>query len=95
MIKMLDAKKFPDVRVMIDRFDAKSETISARILLKDKLIAKEIPVTVLRSANGIITQLNGETKLKLSEFEITPFSALAGLLSVGDELTLDWKIIFN
>jgi hypothetical protein len=32
MMKMLDAKKFPDVRVLIEEFDAKTGSISAKIL---------------------------------------------------------------
>lgn len=95
MLKMLDAKNFPDVRVAITSFDPKKSMIHAKIMVKDQMIERDLLVKVTRSANNKITTLTGETSLKLLDFSVEPFSALGGLLSVNNEISIEWNLTFK
>jgi hypothetical protein len=95
MIKMLDAKNYPNVRVLITKFDSTKSTIHTKIFLKNKMVERDLLVNVTRSALNKITSISGETNLKLSDFAVEPFSALAGLLSVNNEMIIEWNITLN
>ncbi|SMC36089.1 YceI family protein [Polynucleobacter kasalickyi] len=95
MMKMLDVKSFPDVRVQVTQFDRIKNSIHAKIFLKNQMVEKDLFVNVTRSANNKITNISGETRLKLSDFAVEPFSALAGLLSVDNEMMIEWKLAFD
>lgn len=95
MLKMLDVKNYPDVRVQVTKFDTAKSTIRAKIVLNDHMVERDLFVKVTRSAKNKITNISGETSLKLSDFAVEPFSALAGLLSVGDELMIGWNLVID
>jgi hypothetical protein len=95
MMKMLDAKNFPDVRVLVTSFDQTKSMIHAKIIVKDQMIERDFLVKVTRSANNKIMNLTGETRLKLLDFAVEPFSALAGLLSVNNEISIEWNLTFK
>jgi len=95
MMKMLDAKNFPGVRVLVTSFDQTKSMIHAKIIVKDQMIERDLLVKVTRSANNKITNLTGETRLKLLDFAVEPFSALAGLLSVNNEISIEWNLTFK
>jgi len=95
MMKMLDAKNFPDVRVSITSFDPKKSMIHTKIIVKDQMIERDLIVKVTKSANNKIMNLTGETSLKLLDFSVEPFSALGGLLSVNNEISIEWNLTFK
>lgn len=95
MMKMLDAKNFPDVRVQVTKLDSAKSTIHAKIFLKNQIVERELGVNITRSAKNKLTNVSGETRLKLSDFAVEPFSAFAGLLSVNDEMTIEWKLAID
>jgi len=95
MLKMLDIKNYPDVRVQVTKFDSAKSTIHAKIVLNNHMVERDLIVKVTRSAKDKITNISGETSLKLSDFAVEPFSALAGLLSVGDALTIEWNLAID
>ena len=95
MMKMLDAKNFPNVRVLVTSYDIKKSMIHAKITVKDQMIERDLLVKVTKSASNKITNLTGETRLKLLDFAVEPFSALGGLLSVNDEIVIEWKLVFK
>jgi hypothetical protein len=69
--------------------------IHAKIMVKDQMIERDLLVKVTRSANNKITTLTGETSLKLLDFSVEPFSALGGLLSVNNEISIEWNLTFK
>ena len=95
MMKMLDANNFPNVRVLVTSYDIKKSMIHAKIIVKDQMIERDLLVKVTKSASNKITNLTGETSLKLLDFAVEPFSALGGLLSVNDEIVIEWKLAFK
>jgi polyisoprenoid-binding protein YceI len=89
LTKVLDAERFPVVRVHVDR--AGGGKLNAAITLHGVTRTVGIPATVGVDA-GTITA-SGALSLRQTDFGITPLSVGGGLLSVDDTMELRFRIV--
>jgi polyisoprenoid-binding protein YceI len=87
--KVLDAERYPLVRVHAERIAA-DQPLQASITLHGVTRTLAIPV-VLREENGVIN-VQGTIKLKQTDFGLTPFSVMAGAMAVQDEMELRFDL---
>ncbi|HJS21890.1 MAG TPA: YceI family protein [Steroidobacteraceae bacterium] len=91
---LLDAERFPDVRLSATAVEGASLgalTVTALVDVKDQQHEVRMPVAV--QVDGDRLTASGEFKVKQSDLGLTPFSALMGALQVQDELTVKFKLV--
>ena len=91
---LLDAERFPDVRLSATAVEGASLgalTVTALVGVKDQQHEVRMPVAV--QVDGDRLTASGEFKVKQSDLGLTPFSALMGALQVQDELTVKFKLV--
>lgn len=89
LTKVLDAERYPLVRVHAER-GAAGQPLQVAITLHGVTRTLAIPAT-LREDNGVIT-VTGTTTLKQTDFDLTPFSVMAGAMSVQDQMELRFAL---
>lgn len=87
--KVLDAERYPLVRVHAERVAA-DQPLQVSITLHGVTRTLAIPVE-LREAAGVI-HVKGTVNLKQSDFGLTPFSVMAGAMSVQDQMELRFDL---
>ena len=87
--KVLDAERYPLVHVHAERVAA-DQPLQVSITLHGVTRTLAIPVE-LREAAGVI-QVKGTVNLKQSDFGLTPFSVMAGAMSVQDQMELRFDL---
>lgn len=93
MRKVLEAEQFPWLTVAA-RFasaDATPPEISASITLHGVTLEFLVPVQLDVTAERLT--VSGQLTIKQSDFGLTPFSAVGGLLRVADELQVDFTLV--
>jgi polyisoprenoid-binding protein YceI len=91
---LLDAERFPDVRLSataVEGASLEALTVTALFDVKDQQHEVKIPVAV-QVEGGRLTA-SGEFKVKQTDLGLTPFSALMGAVQVQDELTVRFKLV--
>lgn len=58
-------------------------------------VKKTIPLDFTVTITGSKIKLTGEKKIKMTEFNIDPPTALFGTITTGDELTIEFSTIFQ
>lgn len=58
-------------------------------------VAKNVTVLTKINKNGETIVLKGSHKLKMTDFGITPPKALLGTIKTGDEITIEFNLIFQ
>ncbi|TFW34843.1 YceI family protein [Massilia horti] len=86
---VLDADRYPEIRLHAERTGAGPLRVAITLHGVTRWI--ELPATV--HVDPAMVTASGSTRLKQTDFGITPFSVGAGLLSVRDEIEVDFKII--
>ncbi|MTV36634.1 YceI family protein [Duganella radicis] len=89
LTKVLDAERYPVVSVHAQR-GAAGQPLQVAITLHGVTRTLAIPVA-LREENGAIT-VKGTVNLKQSDFGLTPFSVMAGAMSVQDQMELRFEL---
>ena len=91
--QVLDARTWPEIRVLARIEDLRAARPQARIHLSLRGLGRRyrIPVTIAR--NGETIAVSGGVVLRQSDLGITPFAALGGALRVRDEIDVDFRII--
>jgi polyisoprenoid-binding protein YceI len=89
LTKVLDAERYPLVKVQATRIAA-GQPLQVAITLHGVTRTLAIPVELLEE-NGEIT-VKGTTTLKQTDFGITPFSVMAGAMSVQDQMELRFDL---
>lgn len=89
----LDAARFPDVRVHSTAISGDWPALVAdiEITLHGVTRAMTVPLTVHRDDTQL--RVTGALALRQSDFGITPYSALLGLLAVQDPVTIRFELI--
>ncbi|MYM22415.1 YceI family protein [Duganella sp. FT135W] len=89
LTKVLDAERYPLVQVHAER-GAPGEPLQVSITLHGVTRTLAIPVA-LREENGGI-YVKGTVNLKQTDFGLTPFSVMAGAMSVQDQMELRFEL---
>lgn len=89
LTKVLDAERYPLVTVQARR-TAAGQPLQVAITLHGVTRTLAIPVD-LREENGMVT-VKGTVNLKQTDFGITPFSVMAGAMSVQDQMELRFDL---
>jgi polyisoprenoid-binding protein YceI len=91
LTKVLDADRYPIVNVHAERIDD-GQPLQVSITLHGVTRTLAIPVELHEDKeNGIIT-VKGAVNLKQTDFGITPFSVMAGAMSVQDQMELRFDL---
>jgi hypothetical protein len=99
----LKSKIFPEIKFnMISAMEISSDNNKFRDNLRGNLFiaGKSMPILIpfngtLSNINGInIIEVNGETELKMSDFDISPPSFMMGALKTGDRITISFSLQF-
>lgn len=94
----LNSKKYPEISFSLKKVNSISEASSGfKISTVGQLNISGVTKTVNISAVGKVfpggeIEFTGSTKLKMSEFNVTPPTAMFGALTTGDEITLTYKV---
>nr|WP_315261342.1 YceI family protein [uncultured Duganella sp.] len=87
--KVLDAERYPLVRVHAERIAA-DQPLQVSITLHGVTRTLAIPVE-LREEQGVVN-VKGSVDLKQTDFGLTPFSVMAGAMSVQDRMELRFDL---
>jgi len=88
--ELLDAKRFPTISfrsTSLTQMDAETASVVGILTLHG--VSKELKVTVKKAGNGYV----GTTKLKQTDFGMTPVSVAGGTVKVKDEVKIEFNII--
>ncbi|NIA57760.1 YceI family protein [Massilia sp. TW-1] len=86
---VLDAQRYPVVSLHVER--PGDGALQVAVTLHGVTRRLDLPATVRVDAATIVA--DGTARLKQTDFGITPFSVGAGLLAVGDELEVRYRIV--
>jgi polyisoprenoid-binding protein YceI len=86
---VLDAQRYPVVNLHVER--PADGALQVAVTLHGVTRRVDVPAAVQVDAATIVA--DGTARLKQTDFGITPFSVGAGLLAVGDELEVRYRIV--
>lgn len=91
--KGLDAERFPWVRIQSRQISGDAPKFAAKIAVELHGQTREMWTPL--SVTGLPDQLavEGTLVLRQSDFGVTPFSVLGGLLAVQDEVVVEFKLL--
>ena len=96
LVRVLDAERYPWVRVDARRVDARhagdSALLDADITLHGVTRSVQLPVRIEETTDGKSLQASGSLLLKQSDFGIVPFAILGGAMAVQDQMELAFRI---
>ncbi|MGK5079223.1 YceI family protein [Janthinobacterium sp. HLX7-2] len=98
LVRVLDAQRYPWVRIDARRSGAEarvggaSELLDADITLHGVTRAVKVPVQIKQAPDGRRLQASGSLLLKQSDFGIVPFAILGGAMAVQDQMELAFRI---
>lgn len=89
---VLDASAHPTVelRSLAVAGDWPLAVARVAVRLRGAVAAVDVPMTVRRDGDRLVAE--GQAALRQSDFDITPFSVLGGLLAVQDELLIRFRL---
>jgi polyisoprenoid-binding protein YceI len=95
---VLESDKFPKIKfVSVSVSDARksgetrSFTLNGDLTLRDATKRVSFPVTVTISKDQL--RATGDAELKQTDFGITPYSGKLGMISIGDEVKINFAIV--
>ena len=91
----LKAEKYPVLKYEVEVFEHREgEVIASGGKLRIAGMERVIPVTAkyTRDTNGQIS-FTGSVSFKMTDFNISPPTAMFGTIKTGDEITIEYKII--
>jgi polyisoprenoid-binding protein YceI len=91
--KVLDGSRFPDIKVRSAATSGTAENpqLTARISLRG--VSRDFLLPLHVQNDGKQLTASGETRLAQSTFGITPYSVMAGALTVQDGLKVKYRIV--
>ena len=92
LVRVLDAERYPDVRVQAT-LQAAGKAVDAAITLHGVTRQLVVPVTLVRLPDGGGLRASGAFVLKQSDFGIVPFAILGGAMAVQDPMELAFDIV--
>lgn len=92
LVRVLDAERYPQVRVQATLQDG-GQAVDAAITLHGVTRQVVVPVTLVQAPDGRRLRASGAFVLKQSDFGIVPFAILGGAMAVQDAMELAFDIV--
>ncbi|MFI0491407.1 YceI family protein [Flavobacterium sp.] len=99
-LKMLKSDTYPTLQVQINYFDLqpiseKGQTHTGNALVSITItgITKHYTIPISLSNNGDIFTVNGNKKLSIHDFGLTPENKMMGLIKVSEWINIDFNMI--
>lgn len=89
----LDAARYPDVRVHSTQVSGDWPALVADIEISLHGVTRSLSVPLMAHRDGDRMRITGALALRQSDFAITPYSALLGLLAVQDAVTISVDVL--
>lgn len=89
----LDAARYPDVRVRATKVSGDWPALVADIEISLHGVSRSMSVPLMVHRDGDRMRITGALALRQSDFGITPYSALLGLLAVQDAVTISVDVL--
>ncbi|MEO8224333.1 MAG: YceI family protein, partial [Gammaproteobacteria bacterium] len=90
---VLDAGKFPEIRLTSRRVTGKSPDYVAIVAVELKGGTRELTMPVHVEQTPGELRVTGDSSVSHAALGLTPFSVMGGLLSVRDEIRLRFRIV--
>ena len=90
LTKVLDAEHYPVVTIHAER-GAPGQPLQVAITLHG--VTRQLAIPAQISESGGVMTVSGSVNLKQSDFDITPFSVMAGALAVQDQMELRFTLV--
>lgn len=91
----LQANRHPNIRVKAGRVDLTSGSGTVQATVTIAGTTKVLPVTVKRSVAGTTVSYTGEIAFKMTDFRVSPPTAMMGAIKAGDGITLRFDLKTN
>lgn len=91
MGKVLEAERFPFVRLQVSEVQGEPPQVTLRVALTLHGVTRVFPVMAEVEANTASLAAHGRFSINQSDFGITSFSVLGGMLQVQDRLDIDFQ----
>lgn len=97
--KALNTDKFPEIKFVIDsesefKTNANKSDFTGQLSIAGKTNKVNISCTFVVVSEDVF-EVKGEIPLKMSDFNITPPTAMMGALKTGDEVVIKYAFEFN
>ncbi|POY35810.1 hypothetical protein C3K47_13745 [Solitalea longa] len=96
--KALDAEKNPQITFVLKKVNSigANGEVNAIATVRIATVTKDIPVTGVAKVqpNGSI-KITGKKAFKMTEFKVTPPKAMMGAIKTGDDITVDFDLLFK
>ena len=91
--KVLDAQNFPLMRLRSLKVEGDWPVLVAEVEITLRGVTKVQPVLLRVERGDDKLTVRGEFALRTSDYGITPFSALGGIMKVGDAVAVSFEVI--
>lgn len=91
----LQANRHPNIRVKAGRVDLSSGTGTVQATVTIAGTTKTLPVTVRRAVSGNTVSYTGQIAFKMTDFRVSPPTAMMGAIKAGDAITLRFDLKTN
>ena len=93
--KVLDAEKFPQMRLRSLKIEGDWPMLVADVEITLRGVTKVQPVLLRVEQGDDQLTVRGEFVLRQTDYGITPFSALGGIMKVGDGVAVSFEVTAN
>lgn len=83
--KAMNEKKYPKITFKSDQLDTKSDRLTGKGKLTIAGKTNEIPIDLAIKA---ASEIKGSIKLKMTDYGVTPPTAMLGTIKTGDDVTI-------
>ncbi len=92
----LEAEKYPNIIFKAAKLNIAGGKVTGQgtLTIAGKSKPMQFVATSKQNSNGDM-MVKGSTKIKMTEFDIEPPTAMFGTLTTGDEVTVDYEILLN
>ena len=94
MYKALNSDRYPEITYQLKSHTIHNGTITTKGELTIAGVTKNIETKVTQKEAGKHIKIDGEVKLKMSDFNVKPPEFLFGAFKTGDEITIIFHFMF-
>lgn len=91
----LQAARHANIHVRTGRVDLTSGSGTVQATVTIAGTTKTLPVTVTRTVSGATASYTGQIAFKMSDFKVSPPTAMLGAIKAGDAITLRFDLKSN
>jgi polyisoprenoid-binding protein YceI len=91
----LKSSRFPNISIIGKNIDLSSGSAVVQASVTIAGATKVVPVTVKRTMAGSVATYTGSVNLKMTDFRVSPPTAMLGAITAGDAITLRFDLNTN